>query len=224
MDAIESVEREMEAVEAEVGRYADAVERAAVASAAQFGQAKTEYEASVEVLRKEAAEAIEKAERVQADVEEEERQTGEVVGQLEALKVTRDELPAELDGLREEVKRAEAERTTVEGSVESKRQEASYAVNELTRGVTFYKRLGLDFDGVGEDLLHLRFTKIDPKAPEREFSFAVHVTDDNTYVIQDVSPPVEGVAEMAEELNETNDFSFFVRRMRREFCTLVARE
>lgn len=166
---------------------------------------------------------------------------------VSAWQVKHDELPAELEKLRAETDSAAAERDTVEKcalfafrpavilcdsltpsvvlpAVAAKRSEASYAVDELTRGVAFYKRLGLDFDGLGEDLLHLRFTKIDPRDLDREFTFSVKVTEDDVYDIRDVNPPVEGVAEMVEELNETNDFSYFVRRMRREFVAIVAKE
>lgn len=87
MDVIESVEREIEAVEAETERYVQALERASVAAASAYGQAKADFEVRAEALRKDAGEAMEKAERVRADVEEEERRTAEVVGELEALKV-----------------------------------------------------------------------------------------------------------------------------------------
>uniref|UniRef100_A0A7S1G7N0 Kinetochore protein SPC25 n=1 Tax=Bicosoecida sp. CB-2014 TaxID=1486930 RepID=A0A7S1G7N0_9STRA len=199
------------------------MERAAVTEAAAYGQAKTEFDADALALAKEAADMTEKAERVAADVAEEERQTSAVQDELDLLKLDRDALPTEIEALHTATEAAEAERELVEKSVASKRAEATYAVDELTKGVAFYKRLGLDFDGLGEDVLRLTFTQIDPAAPDREFTFTVNVTDDNVYVVRDVSPPVAGVEEMCEELNETNDFSFFVRRMRREFCALVAR-
>ena len=74
---------------------------------------------------------------------------------------------------------------------------------ELTRGIVFYKRLGLDFRRVGgqsygfsfvwhlkfcshydarsDDRLRLIFTQIDASAPEREFCFTIKVDQSDKY-------------------------------------------
>lgn len=58
------------------------------------------------------------------------------------------------------------------------------ALSELGTALALYKRLGMRFDRTTlgkEDVLQVVFTCIDPAAPSREFSFAVHVSERDTY-------------------------------------------
>ena len=66
-----------------------------------------------------------------------------------------------------------------------------------------------------------RFNNIDPMDPAREFYFAVCVTEDNGYVLSDVSAPVADVDALLAELNQGNDFARFVREMRVRFRGMV---
>jgi hypothetical protein len=87
----------------------------------------------------------------------------------------------------------------------------------------YHDRLGLDFERFGEDCLRVIFTKIDPSEPARKFTFAVFVDRGDMYQLKECSPDVPACADLLERLNETNDFSWFVQMMRKEFKSDCAR-
>jgi len=95
-------------------------------------------------------------------------------------------------------------------------------IDELTRGVVNYKKLGLDFTQTGRDSqLQFLFTELDPSDPSRKFAFVLFVNDDEKYDIIDCDPIIDGkiLKDILEELNEKEreDMSLLVRRMRRAF-------
>jgi hypothetical protein len=93
-----------------------------------------------------------------------------------------------------------------------------FQLQELTKGVAFYKRLGLEFEKIHDERLRLVFTLIDPLDPSRPFAFNVRVSEaDDAYSVDGVDPPVPGVPELVAQLNRDNDFSRFVQLMRRRF-------
>ena len=99
-----------------------------------------------------------------------------------------------------------------------------FQLQELTRGVACYKRLGLDFEKIHDERLRLVFTQIDALDPTRKFAFNVRVSGDGdeAYTVDDVEPPVAGLDALVAHLNETNDFSVFVQMMRRKFIETAA--
>ena len=62
---------------------------------------------------------------------------------------------------------------------------------------------------------------MDPAQPERRFCFNVRVTDAEAYEVDAIDPPVPGIDALVRTLNEGNDFSAFVQRMRSRFKELV---
>lgn len=96
-------------------------------------------------------------------------------------------------------------------------------MNELSRGISFYRRLGLDFEKINDDKLRLVFTQIDPSDPDRQFRFNVRITDADVYEVEGCDPPVPGLDALIKELNAANDFSRFVQLMRQRFKQLVHR-
>jgi hypothetical protein len=100
---------------------------------------------------------------------------------------------------------------------ERRESEARFQLNELTRGIAFYRRLGLDFEKINDDRLRLVFTQVDPADPEAKFCFSVRVTDADAYEVEECAPPVRELPELLRALNESNDFSRFVQAMRAAF-------
>lgn len=99
-----------------------------------------------------------------------------------------------------------------------------FQLQELTRGVAFYKRLGLEFEKIHDERLRLVFSQIDALDPTRKFAFNVRVSDaDESYSVDGVEPPVAGLEALVAQLNESNDFSAFVQMMRRKFVEAAAR-
>lgn len=106
---------------------------------------------------------------------------------------------------------------------ESREAEVRFQLQELSKGVAFYRRLGLDFEKIADERLRLVFTLIDPLDPARAFSFNVRVAgEDDAYAVDSVSPPVPGVDALVAQLNASNDFSRFVQLMRRKFVEAAA--
>ena len=98
-----------------------------------------------------------------------------------------------------------------------------FQLQELTRGVAFYKRLGLDFEKIHDERLRLVFTQVDALDPTRKFAFNVRVAEsDEAYTVDDVDPPVAGLDALVAQLNATNDFSVFVQMMRRKFVEVAS--
>ena len=92
---------------------------------------------------------------------------------------------------------------------------------ELTKGITCYRRLGLDFEKVQDDKLRLTFSALDAAAPDATATLSVRVSAGDKYEVDGVSPPVEGLAGLVAELNAGNDFSLFVQRMRKAFVAAI---
>jgi hypothetical protein len=95
-------------------------------------------------------------------------------------------------------------------------------IDDLTRGVVNYKKLGLDFTQSGRGgELQLTFTDIDPDDPSRIFSFGLIVNDEERYDITNCNPKVNAIEliDILDELNESGgeDISVLARRMRRAF-------
>ena len=97
---------------------------------------------------------------------------------------------------------------------------AASRVNQLTRGARLYKKLGLEFQREDNSRLKIAFTNVDPADPSRLFFFVVFVDQDEQYHIEQVEPGVGSIADLMHRLNETNDFSSFVRNMRKKFQAL----
>lgn len=100
-------------------------------------------------------------------------------------------------------------------------------IDDLTRGVVNYKKLGLDFTQTGQDSeLTLNFTEIDPDDPSKNFSFVLLVNDDEKYDIANCKPQIDAMEleDILEELNESGgeDISILARRMRRAFKEVCA--
>ncbi|RMZ55776.1 hypothetical protein APUTEX25_005817 [Auxenochlorella protothecoides] len=65
---------------------------------------------------------------------------------------------------------------------------------------------------------------IDPRQPEREFTFAVHIQGSDTYSVSNVSQELPELPELQAALQSTGNFCAFVRGMRTAFVAAVSRE
>mmetsp|Transcript_26062 Transcript_26062/g.57106 ORF Transcript_26062/g.57106 Transcript_26062/m.57106 type:complete len:283 (+) Transcript_26062:124-972(+) len=102
-------------------------------------------------------------------------------------------------------------------------------IDDLTRGVVNYKKLGLDFEQTGDGELEFKFDQLDPNDPSRFFSFKLFINDEDNYDISGCDPNINSV-ELAEILDETNassdreNMSTLARCMRRAFKDVCERE
>ncbi|MDP2434555.1 MAG: hypothetical protein Q8P67_02315 [archaeon] len=92
---------------------------------------------------------------------------------------------------------------------------------ELARGVDMYqKRLGLEFRR-NNSTIQVIFTQVDPRDPERPFSFTFRITDD-IYELTACEPRLSGLRPLVTELNASPlNFQRFVINMRQKFQALV---
>ena len=92
-------------------------------------------------------------------------------------------------------------------------------LNDMTRGIHLFARLGLTFQCNADESLKFVFTLIDPNEHSREFYFNVKVGEDERYRLVDCYPAIaeEELEELVSDLNERNNFPSFVLAMRRAF-------
>eukprot|EP00033_Pygsuia_biforma_P005176 GCRY01005690.1.p1 GENE.GCRY01005690.1~~GCRY01005690.1.p1 ORF type:complete len:237 (-),score=60.16 GCRY01005690.1:19-729(-) len=97
-------------------------------------------------------------------------------------------------------------------------------LTEIKRLASLYEdRLGLKFERTEKDRLRFVFKFIDPEDFQKEFWFSIYVNGDDIYEMEECEPhlPRSAVQSLLTALNETNDFSNFVFRMRVMFVDLV---
>ncbi|CAM9604139.1 unnamed protein product [Ascophyllum nodosum] len=149
---------------------------------------------------------------------------------LEELKVTeQEELPAKLEVLGAEHARVAKTLEEKRGEMANRRYLKEEELSELGRGVIFYRRLGLEFEGgeVGNDgsmqCLRLVFRQISRTDPDRPYVIAVSIDDEGRYVVPECFPalPEEDFKRMVGDVNYTNNFASFVSRVRRGFVALA---
>jgi hypothetical protein len=141
----------------------------------------------------------------------ERRRAAEVQAELLKVEVQAKAVPVELDAARAAEAAAKAQLERQREEYDRRETDVRYQLNELTKGIAFYRRLGLDFEKINDDRLRLVFSLIDPADPDRKFCFNVRVTDAEAYEVDSVEPPVAGLEAAVRALNEGNDFSAFVQ-------------
>eukprot|EP00536_Pseudo-nitzschia_multiseries_P003346 jgi/Psemu1/301924/fgenesh1_kg.51_\ len=96
-------------------------------------------------------------------------------------------------------------------------------IDDLTRGVINYKKMGVDFQRTGKDgELQFKFDHVDVNDPSRPFSFTLFLNDDDYYGVSDCDPKIdpEALANILAETNASSDrdnMPTLARLMRRAF-------
>ena len=151
----------------------------------------------------------------------ERRKLAEKQSEVAALERTKGSLPADVEAghARESAAQLQLQQTRAE--YERREAEVRYELQELSRGLECYSRLGLAFEKLADNRLRLVFTLIDEANPSRRFCFTVRMTETDAYDVDECEPSVAALAGLVQRLNESNDFSRFVQGMRREFKRLA---
>lgn len=126
-------------------------------------------------------------------------------------------LPADLDATKSKEEAIKVQLAATRAEYERKEGEVRYQLAELSKGVSYFEKMGLTFEKAEDDRLRVVFTQLDPDAPERRFTFTVLVTDKDVYEVTECTPPVPALEGLVSQLNASNDFSGFVQMMRRAF-------
>jgi len=171
--------------------------------------------------------------------EEDENQTENLLNRKAMLEIEQTNLAFKIDSLKMECKNRK--KRVEEISLEEKKQRLraeearilrervqdakKTTVDDLTRGIVYYKHLGLDFKKTdGENELQFMFTQLDPKDPTREFSFVLKVDKHDKYEVYDCKPSVDAstLLDVEERLNQEDDYVYLARTMRQAFAETVA--
>ncbi|XP_043852356.1 kinetochore protein Spc25 [Dromiciops gliroides] len=95
----------------------------------------------------------------------------------------------------------------------------------LQKSYDLYKdQLGLEIRKIYGAKLQFIFRNIDPKAPEKPFTFSLRINENGDYEISDSAPHLECLAEFQEKVRKTNNFSAFLANVRKAFIALVCNE
>jgi len=157
-------------------------------------------------------------EALQQRAAEERLRIDEQRAELERLTAQESRLPPEAERLNQQLAQARSLVVQREAGCETSLASKEQKLSELDRGCALYRtRLGLAFERVGDERLRLTFTNIDPADPMRSFAFQVFVDGGDKYHVESCEPLVQGMDELLGTLNRDNDFSAFVRSMRRRF-------
>jgi len=174
-------------------------------------------------LRGEQAELRIQTAAVQEEMNRGQSMVGAIKSEITALREQSRDLPNRLHAIREREDEIRAEVQRLEADVEKHLDDNDKTNSDLTQGVIAFKnRLGLDFQRIGQDQLKLNMTSIDRSDPDRIFSFAVHIDPNDSYHMILCEPQLKSTDELVNELNHTNDFSKFVRNMRKAFVKFAA--
>mmetsp|Transcript_7472 Transcript_7472/g.12998 ORF Transcript_7472/g.12998 Transcript_7472/m.12998 type:complete len:240 (-) Transcript_7472:230-949(-) len=140
-----------------------------------------------------------------------------------------DELRAEESSVHEKMSAIEQSRIEKQSTVEKllntlqdENEKNEYQANLLTRGAKMFKRLGLEFERVGESRLRLSFTQIDPTNPGKLFFIVIYIDDNDFYHVEQVQPAIGNISDLLQAVNNDNNFALFVRRIRQRFKALCA--
>ncbi|KAJ7386642.1 kinetochore-associated Ndc80 complex subunit spc25 [Desmophyllum pertusum] len=139
------------------------------------------------------------------------RQRAEEVANLERelreLQITAERLVEKRNQNQKHFEETECRLRKQHEEISAKEQSTSYKIKQFTKGTEYFKeRLGLSFKKVDEEHLQFVFKYIDPKDEEKPFVFTVAITNQDKYYVKDCMPEVDGLAEMVDKLNSTNNF------------------
>lgn len=122
-----------------------------------------------------------------------------------------------------------AERKKREAAVAEKQHEkemteikSKATLDDLTRGLLCYKKLGMDLVKPDNKRLRLDFTQIDPENPEKVFTLEMAV-EGSWFITKCPMLPSDTQNEVLIPLNEQNDIALFVRTVRKAFVDSLAR-
>lgn len=138
---------------------------------------------------------------------------------------------AEVLAKKREVAALERSRAELQPTIDRIRREAALRKSRgtaegenLNAAMRRFARFGLDFEGTPDGALKLTFKLLDRHEPDRAFCASIVVNDRDCYELRHTYPtlPKPTITALINEVNRTNDFSFFVRRLRHEFQAIVA--
>jgi Tfp pilus assembly protein PilN len=146
---------------------------------------------------------------------------------IELIRREQSALPARLLEVKAVLDAETAAAATRTAAAQHQEQHKQRKLDALREALDCYKdRLALAFEHSDDDgeCLNVVLTQVDPRNGDRPFFFAIQVLDGDLYNVQTCEPSVPNLPALVSQLNSSNDFSQFVRKLRQEFKALVAAE
>ncbi|KAI8804835.1 chromosome segregation protein Spc25-domain-containing protein [Cladochytrium replicatum] len=150
--------------------------------------------------------------------EQERKQRSALELDIEATKQRQSELDSYLRDLEDEVARTRAANQTIKQSLLRRRQESAEAEKTSIPELRAYETwLSFQLSSLKEDIVFFTWTHINPERPGDAYSIALDVSLPRTYKVHECIPPLEGIQQLTEFLNETRDLFRFLKHVRRAF-------
>ncbi|XP_065053153.1 uncharacterized protein LOC135682265 isoform X2 [Rhopilema esculentum] len=148
----------------------------------------------------------------------------DIIKRLENLENSKQKLESGVNDDQSKIKEENAKLEILETDVTALEKFVNAKEEKVLKGITFFKeRLGLDFKTLKEDKIRVIFTKLDEDNEKRQFSFDTKIVE-SKYIVSNCNPPVQQLDAYVKEVNQTNDFTKFVVKMRKAFKSTLERE
>lgn len=173
--------------------------------------------AEIEQFRVDEMNLMKTLKKEQEEKAEAEAKLAEYNAQFKDVEENRVTVDVELEGLR-----ARAEKLRIEKSQDVAKLERQVALNE-PEARALEEVLKWSVEGVERDILKIKFTHLDEMNPAREFSFVIDLSE-RRYKVSTSSPLLPQMSALVEWLNETREFYWFVKKVRKAFQQYVQDE
>lgn len=154
---------------------------------------------------------------VHSGLTDENAQIQDLEAELQKVQAEQDTLPGLIAEVSSEL---ESETSMAEArgrSVDAKETSAKKTLRGVQTVLEMYRdRLALEFENSEGDTMNIIFTKLDPVDASRRFVLKIRV-DDDTYEALDCVPPLQDLQDLVDELNSNDNFSKFIRSLRKAF-------
>jgi len=219
----QEVQQNVELYDKKVAQFCTERKRAAEALSILGQQVQAEDKENATQKKEELEADVASAVAVEHRMRDDQNMLEEQRRELERKSTQEGLLPPEQQRLQRTLEQQQQILAQRESVLQQAQQQKDTRLSELQRGCDTYRGfLGLDFERVGDERLRLIFTQIDERNPKRVFCFQVFVDPNDHYHIERCEPTIPAIDALTESLNSSNDFSAFVRGMRREFKLLAA--
>merc|ERR1711915_274301 len=167
-------------------------------------------------------EATNQKENVKLKTSNEEKNLGDVLNAIKGIEKRKQTSEKNFLGISEAVEKKKSELHTKRSKIASSSDLFKEKQNVISSEMEKWKKtLGLELIRSTHGGLIFKFTNIHRDDPEKVCTCELAV-ENRVYRVDNCSPSIEGISEMVETLNSTNDFSGFVVVLRKKFASLLS--
>jgi len=165
-------------------------------------------------------EATNQKENVRLKTSNEEKNLEDILNEVKAISKREQTTKKKLLGISETVEKKKSELHTKRNQNASSSDLYKEKQNVMSSELEKWKKtLGLELIRSTHEGLIFKFTNVQRDDPDKIFTCELSV-ENRVYRINNCSPSFEGISEMVDTLNSTNDLSGFVVTLRKKFASL----